>query len=638
MSNEMIWANIAIMLARNGKPEFQGRPSPHSWDAEHNYFMLHAVPPDTTLREFVAQFDGCSSMALSRRLTECFGRSRLCNSFSKKEADELLMIMQSAARPIDAQRLCPLGKDAWEGLEDGYFCEPGFFRTGTRAPFGHIGFLVEVFVRLERHSSDENPLVEALCVNRTPSAIPVSCVRQKGREVHLFMGESGIALDLPRAELRLGINITTPYVPLISMSKAPDLHPFRRAIRNAAETAARRAHRRSPRILDGPAKKQTRVDLVLEILPDATARSGSNGRHQYGQRGLFYKVREPFRLRMPGIELKWDYFTTIITDYENEHGDIPGLYRDNRGRFYTPRIGSKPLGTLVVAAYQRPPWMYAAVLFCEKEDHLGILEQDGFAERWDCLLVASKGFASRAARDLIDLIAATANDEPVRVLAIHDGDAYGTLIMQALQEATKARGARSIQIIDLGLNPWDERAQSLEHETGLLEEEEKKNKGTSKEPDRKPVADYVRTRDRHNLLEGIDEPNWEEWLQDNRVELNAMTSQELIDWVEEGFISHGIEKVVPPVNVLDETLRADLKDRINEQLREEVLRNAQAWMDEQGALRLGAIDLPDAGYIKDAISEHFARQPSHHWKDVIKEIVKTLLPPQERRDEQNNIE
>jgi DNA topoisomerase 6 subunit A-like protein len=413
------------------------------------------------------------------------------------------------------------------------------------------------------------------------------------------------------------------------MSKAPDLHPFRVAIMKAVEAAARRAHRHSPRFLHGTTTKLTQVDVVLELLPDAIARSGSNGRHQYAQRGLFYQVRAAFRVRMPGVELKFDYFTTIITDYENEHGDIPGLYRDNRGRFYTPRIGSKPLGTLVVAGYQRPPWMYGTVLFCEKEDHLGILQQDGFAERWDCLLVASKGFASRAARDLIDLIAATGKKEPVCVLAIHDGDAYGTLIMQALQEETKARGARSIQIIDLGLNPWDEQAQSLEHETGLLEEEEKKTKRKDKHSDRKPVADYVRTRDRHNLLESVDEPKWEEWLQDNRVELNAMTSQELIDWVEAGFTSHGIKKVIPPAEVLEEALLANLKDRINEQLREEVLRNAQAWMDEEAALCLGAIELPDADYIEDATTEHFAEQPSDHWKDVIKNLVNALAPPPE---------
>jgi hypothetical protein len=97
MSNEMMWAKLAIMLARNGKPEFQRRPSPLWWDAEHINFMLHAVSPATTLREFVSEFDGCSSMALSRRLTECFGRNRLCNSFSKNEADELLLILQSAA-------------------------------------------------------------------------------------------------------------------------------------------------------------------------------------------------------------------------------------------------------------------------------------------------------------------------------------------------------------------------------------------------------------------------------------------------------------------------------------------------------------------------------------------------------------
>jgi hypothetical protein len=52
-------------------------------------------------------------------------------------------------------------------------------------------------------------------------------------------------------------------------------------------------------------------------------------------------------------------------------------------------------------------------------------------------------------------------------------------------------------------------------------------------------------------------------------------------------------------------------------------------MDEQTTLRLGAIELPDADYIEDAITEHFAEQPSDHWKDVIKNLVNALAPPPE---------
>jgi hypothetical protein len=65
------------------------------------------------------------------------------------------------------------------------------------------------------------------------------------------------------------------------------------------------------------------------------------------------------------------------------------------------------------------------------------------------------------------------------VFCVHDADAYGTMIYQTLQEATKARGARKIEIINLGLEPWEAVEMSLEVETI---EEGKRHKA---------VADYV---------------------------------------------------------------------------------------------------------------------------------------------------
>ena len=53
------------------------------------------------------------------------------------------------------------------------------------------------------------------------------------------------------------------------------------------------------------------------------------------------------------------------------------------------------------------------------------------------------------------------------------------MIYQTLQEATKARGARKIKIINLGLEPWEAMEMGLEIETV---DEGKRSK---------PVADYV---------------------------------------------------------------------------------------------------------------------------------------------------
>ena len=47
------------------------------------------------------------------------------------------------------------------------------------------------------------------------------------------------------------------------------------------------------------------------------------------------------------------------------------------------------------------------------------------------------------------------------VFCVHDADAYGTMIHQTFQEATRARGARKVTIVNLGLEPWEAIADGL---------------------------------------------------------------------------------------------------------------------------------------------------------------------------------
>ena len=172
----------------------------------------------------------------------------------------------------------------------------------------------------------------------------------------------------------------------------------------------------------------------------------------------------------------------------------------------------------MVEDYERPAWTFNKVVYIEKEGFSEALKDARWAERHDCMLMSSKGFSTRAARDLVDKLAE--HDEPVTIFCVHDADASGTMIYQTFQEATKARGARKIKIVNLGLEPWEAIAMGLEVED--VEEGEK----------RKPVADYV--------LEREDGPTaqWEEWLQTHRVELNAMTTPQFIAWLDGKMAEH----------------------------------------------------------------------------------------------------
>jgi hypothetical protein len=157
------------------------------------------------------------------------------------------------------------------------------------------------------------------------------------------------------------------------------------------------------------------------------------------------------------------------------------MYREARGSISHPhRAETLTLSDLMVKDYARPEWTFNKLVYIEKEGANEALKAVGWPERHDCAVMSSKGFSTRAARDLIDKLAE--HDEPVQVFCAHDADGYGTIIYQTLQEETKARKARKIQIINIGLEPWEAVEMGLEVETVKV----KRNKAG--EPIHKPVA------------------------------------------------------------------------------------------------------------------------------------------------------
>jgi hypothetical protein len=116
------------------------------------------------------------------------------------------------------------------------------------------------------------------------------------------------------------------------------------------------------------------------------------------------------------------------------------MYREPRGSIYHPHRGETfTLGTLMVEEYTRPLWTFNKLVYIEKEGFGEALKGKRWPERHDCALISSKGFGTRAARDLVDKLAQ--HDEPVEVFLVHDADATGPMIFQTFQEATKARAA-----------------------------------------------------------------------------------------------------------------------------------------------------------------------------------------------------
>jgi hypothetical protein len=182
---------------------------------------------------------------------------------------------------------------------------------------------------------------------------------------------------------------------------------------------------------------------VLDNLDAVIAEVSGDGRYRFNQRQLLYRLRPIVRTEL-GDDLTTTNFASIVTDYEADNGEIPGMYREPRGTIYHPhREETITLGSLMVEDYERPLWTFNKLVYIEKEGFSEALKAERWAERHDCALLSSKAFTTRAARDLVDLLAE--HDEPVTIFCAHDADAFGTMIYQTFQEETKARGSAQDQ-------------------------------------------------------------------------------------------------------------------------------------------------------------------------------------------------
>jgi hypothetical protein len=340
---------------------------------------------------------------------------------------------------------------------------------------------------------------------------------------------------------------------------------------------------------------------------DASA-GGTGGKHRFNSRQILYRMR-PIVKAETGQDLQTGNFTAIITDYEDENGEIPGMYREPRGSIYHPhRRETFALGTLTVEEYERPPWTYNKLLYMEKEGFSEALKEINWGERHDCAFASSKGYTTRAIRDLVDKLAE--HDEPVIVPCVTDADAYGTMIYQTFQDATKARGARKIKIVHLGLHPWEAVKAGLE-----IEEVEKGKK-------RKAVADYVLKRDAELPKEAPGGISWEEWLQTHRIELNAMTTPQFIAWLDAKMAEQGIGKLIPPDDVIEDELEERLEEKVRDIVKERILR--EAGYEDQVTDALDEIERPDAVALKAGIEASFVVNQENDWRMHIESIATSL--------------
>src|SRR5262245_49441426 len=362
--------------------------------------------------------------------------------------------------------------------------------------------------------------------------------------------------------------------------------------------------------------RTTQTEAAWEVMEQAYMAASGNGRLPALARQIFYQARPKIMEMTEDKEQQYGYFSqTLLPDYIDEHGVDWNVVYDARGHFIEPhtnrRIGC---GTIEVGNYLHelkepdivppafagasidivgPSGNLAAVLFCEKEGFNPLFREVNLANRYDLMIVSTKGVSVTAARQLIDNIC---GDHDLPLFVLHDFDVAGFLILGTLQRDTRRyQFSSDIEVIDLGLR--------LEDIAGL---------------EREPAA---ATRVNAGILRGQLVENGATdaeigILLNERVELNAMASDALIEMIERKLKDYGLKKVIP-----DNELLADTDREINhsQQLREKFEE-----LKEEFNKETNKIEVPEN--LKEQVNAVLDEHNDLRWDDGVQVVLdKTQL-------------
>lgn len=315
----------------------------------------------------------------------------------------------------------------------------------------------------------------------------------------------------------------------------------------------------------------------------------------------------------------------MLPNYITEHGKETewDVVFDARGSFTEPHTGREVrLGTIEVRTYlgqrpaigsaatiggrQRAPIVraliryptigpehrYGSVLFIEKEGFAPLLKTAQIAERFDIAIMSTKGMSTTAARQLLDRLA----PRITKVLVLHDMDVSGFSIFGTLSsDGRRYSFQNELPIVDIGLRLTDVEAMNLQSE---------------------PVETLGLWSNRSRTLAQHGATQREvEFLRYRRVELNAMSADVFVGFLERKLMEHGIHKVVPD----RDTLERHAHRVIEERLASELMRRSRPRLVAKAASTVlpGDLDIQLRSILED--------RPELSWDQAVAEVVERGL-------------
>jgi len=566
--------------------------------------------PDLTLREFIKQFRGLSSTQRQKYITDNLPDVRRLSNLvvndhelDMSKISYLLSLLKQETKPVQPEMLGVIG----EGHFQRFFQDPIKYHCIKHK--GEVPFVVEAAFGYNEQL--EGPEF-SFGLNFSPAfSDPFANVGLSDGKDKQGYGIYGLA---GRFELnhddkaRLIVHVTHPCLTFNDKGKG-HINPGEElrkaaglavatvlkehyALRKKADKQAAAAEKHEQEAEEAARPKQMSLkEAVFRVLPEAIVKA-SDGNLEFQDRQLYYQVR-PLIVQYTNKELTFSYFSPpLLTEYEEQHGEIPGLLFDGRGHFQEPhRAIEFELGTKEVNNYQIPDYEYDKILFVEKEGFKPILDAAQVGPRNDMAIMTDKGFIVRAAKKLL----ARATSKQIIILAVHDADISGYDIARTLVDETRTTKGLVVKVIDIGLKVADGLAMGLPPEPVNVKHE---------------ISSKLKPRLTTQELE---------FFKKYRIELNAMTSSQFFDWIETNLAKLGLaKKVVPPDDVLSKeisiSLNAGLQERADIVVKEMIENALGIDFSQLSRQILDDITKPKTEGHRDDLATYMQNLPATSWR------------------------
>ena len=534
-----------------------------------------------TVRDLVSEFRGFSGSGKQKLVTDGSGLSGsyLHDLVSDKDiaiepVRNLLNLMNSHSKPVKPKSMGVIGEDHFKKyLENGLVAAGSVKYKSVCSESDGLPFVLEVAFGV--HKDEYNGREVTTGLNWSPALnIPFEILLS-------LLGEARVRNHDP---VSVSVHLACPRLDFTDRGKSKLQLPseiesaLRRTVKSVTKqfTAAKRKADREGRLLDRQLeelrKAQESKELTVKaaaymVMKQAYMKASANNTLPANARQIMYAAR-PLIIELTGKTRPWSnssYFTqTLLPNFVEANPEPTSnwdVVYDARGKLIEPHTDRRvELGTLAVRRYINdwishipdipdislssrihtvgPTNRYKFALFVEKEGFDELWKSVDLAKRYDLAIMSTKGMSVVAVRKL----AAKLTELDVTILVLHDFDKAGFSILHTLRSNTRRwKYDTPPNVIDLGLRLDDVKELDAE-DVGY----------TSGKDPRINLSESGATEEEANFLVSGGHPG--RWT-GKRVEINAMDSGQLVQWVESKLQAAGVGKVVPGTGILEKAYK-----------------------------------------------------------------------------------